>query len=81
MDVKTATTDTDILKCWQVMFELRPHLKEENFLLDMRRTLDDNRRLTYNEEEKVTVAASVFEEGYNLYRGKYIYIDDLSTLP
>ncbi len=29
MDVKTATTDTDILKCWQVMFELRPHLKEE----------------------------------------------------
>nr|MBA2406985.1 GNAT family N-acetyltransferase [Chitinophagales bacterium] len=64
-DVKTATTDTDILKCWQVMFELRPYLKEENFPLDMRRTLDDNRKLIYIEEEKVAVAASVFEEGYN----------------
>ncbi len=64
------------------MFELRPYLKEENFPLDMRRTLDDNRKLIYIEEEKVAVAASVFEEGYNLYRGKYIYIDDrLQIIP
>ncbi len=38
MEVQIAITDTDILKCWHVMFELRPHLKEENFLLDAKNT-------------------------------------------
>ncbi len=82
MEVKTATTDSDILKCWQVMYELRPHLKEASFLVKMRKTLDYNRKLIYIEEQKVALAASVFEEGYNLYRGKYIYIDDrLQIIP
>ena len=26
-------------------------------------------------------AVAVFETGYNLHRGKYVYVDDLSTLP
>ena len=37
--------------------------------------------LIYLEDESKAVAASLFEWGYNLYRGKYIYIDDLSSLP
>ena len=81
MEIKIAVTDADILKCWEVLFALRPHLKKENFLRDVRTTLDDNRILIFIEEDGIAVAASVFEWGYNLYRGKYIYIDDLSTLP
>ncbi|HUM47735.1 MAG TPA: GNAT family N-acetyltransferase [Chitinophagales bacterium] len=81
MEIKTAITDEDIMKCWEVLFALRPHLKKENFIHDVRATLNDNRRLLFIEEEGIAVAATVFEWGYNLYRGKYIYIDDLSTLP
>jgi GNAT superfamily N-acetyltransferase len=79
--IKQAVTDMDILKCREVMFALRPHLKVETFISDVRTTLNDNRMMIFIEEEGMAVAATVFEWGFNLYRGKYIYIDDLSTLP
>ena len=81
MEIKTVVTDNDILKCWDVLYALRPHLNKENFISDVKKTLEDNRQLIFIEEDGIAVAASVFEWGYNLYRGKYIYIDDLSTLP
>jgi GNAT superfamily N-acetyltransferase len=79
--VKIAESDSDILKCREVLSCLRPHLKEEFFLDTVRKTLADNRLLIYVEENGKAVSASVFEWGYNLYRGRYIYIDDLITLP
>lgn len=79
--VQIAQTDDDILKCRDVIFALRPHLKQETFVKDMRTTLADQRMLIFVEEQGKASSASVFEWGYNLYRGKYIYIDDLSTLP
>ena len=79
--VKIAESDADILKCREVLTELRPHLKQEFFSEVVRQTLADNRMLIFIEEEGKAVSASVFEWGFNLYRGKYIYIDDLTTLP
>ncbi|MEO5675438.1 MAG: GNAT family N-acetyltransferase [Chitinophagales bacterium] len=79
--VKNAIADSDILKCWEVLYELRPHLKQETFLEEVRKSLDDNRMLIYIEEQGKVVSASVFERGYNLFRGRYIYIDDLASLP
>ena len=79
--VKIAQHDEDILKCWEVLYELRPHLKRETFLETVHKTLADNRMLIYVEEDGKAVSASVFEWGYNLYRSRYIYIDDLSSLP
>ncbi|MEP7129411.1 MAG: GNAT family N-acetyltransferase [Chitinophagales bacterium] len=81
MEIKKAVTDSDIMKCWDVLFALRPHLKKENFVHDVQTTLKDNRQLMFIEENGIAVAATVFEWGFNLYRGKYIYVDDLSTLP
>src|SRR5689334_12384432 len=79
--VRVAETDSDILSCWEVLHELRPLLKKETFLDEVHKTLADNRRLIFIEENGKAVSASVFEWGYNLFRGKYIYIDDLSSLP
>ena len=79
--VKVAASADDIEKCREVLCELRPHLKQESFLEAVRQTLADNRMLIFIEEEDKAVSASLFEWGYNLYRGKYIYIDDLTTLP
>lgn len=81
MEIKTAITDEDINKCREVLMVLRPHLKQESYLEAVRTTLSDNRKLLYIEEEGIAVAAAMYEWGYNLYRGHYFYIDDLTTLP
>ncbi len=81
MEVKMASSDEDIMKCWEVFYALRPHLKKERFIHDVRKTLNDNRMMIFLEKEDKAVSASVFEWGYNLYRSSYIYIDDLSCLP
>lgn len=79
--VKIAETDEDIYKCREVLLTLRPHLEPDQYLIAVRKTLEDNRKLIFIEDNGIAASASVFEWGYNLYRGKYIYIDDLSTLP
>ena len=79
--VKFAEKSEDLLKCSEVLRVLRPHISENDFMDMMQKTLDDNRRLIFIEENGKAASALVFEWGYNLYRGRYIYIDDLSTLP
>jgi len=79
--VQQATTDTDILKCRRAVQALRPQLTDEAYHEAIRLTLADNRTMVFVEENGEAAAVAVFESGYNLFRGKYIYIDDLSTLP
>jgi len=80
-EVREATTENDFAKCSEVLRTLRPFISEESYPEAIRKTLADNRRLIFIEENGKGVSALVFEWGYNLFRGKYIYIDDLSTLP
>ncbi|GAB3176932.1 GNAT family N-acetyltransferase [Telluribacter humicola] len=84
--VLVATTDEDLLKCRRAVQALRPKLSDEAYDEAIRSTLADNRQMIFVEEGKEAgspeaAAVAVFETGYNLFRGKYIYIDDLSTLP
>ncbi len=81
VSVQEASTDADILKCRRAVQALRPLLVDEIYEDAVRRTLADNRQMIFVEENNEAAAVAVFETGYNLYRGKYIYIDDLSTLP
>lgn len=78
--VQKATTDSDIQKCRRAVQALRPHLTDELYDEAVRQTLADNRTMVFIEENSEAAAVAVFESGYNLFRGKYIYIDDLSTL-
>jgi GNAT superfamily N-acetyltransferase len=80
-EIKRALTDYDINKCRRAIQALRPLLTDEAYNDAVSKTLADNRQLIYMEENGEAAAIAVFETGYNLYRGKYIYIDDLSTLP
>ena len=79
--VKRALTSEDISKCRRAIQALRPLLTEELYHEAVSKTLADNRQLIYIEGNGEAAAIAVFETGYNLFRGKYIYIDDLSTLP
>lgn len=79
--VQLVATETDILKCRSAIQALRPSLTDELYFEAVQKTIADNRQIIFIEDDGQASAVAVFETGYNLFRGKYIYIDDLSTLP
>lgn len=82
MTIETVQNDADILKCRGAIQALRPLLTDDIYTDAVKQTLADNRQIIFVEDGSPEAAAvAVFETGYNLFRGKYIYIDDLSTLP
>ncbi len=81
MEIKIATNKEDILKCWSVIKELRPHLEEETFVPMITEMIGEGYVLAFIEEDNKAVAAIGFRYLQFLFMGKHIYIDDLSTLP
>lgn len=81
MEIKIAKSDKDILKCWNVLFELRPHLDKIFFLSTIKEMFTEGYQLAFIEENNEAVAAIGFRYMQYLYNGKHFYIDDLITLP
>ena len=81
MEVKTACTDEDILKCQDVIFALRPHLVAETFLKTLKEMISEGYILAFIEQDNKAVAAVGFRYLQFLHIGRHYYIDDLSTLP
>lgn len=80
-NVQIVKTEGDIQKCRRAIQALRPQLVDDLYLEAVKKTLADKREIIFIEENDEAAAVAVFETGYNLFRGNYIYIDDLSTLP
>lgn len=81
MTIQLAVTDEEIKSCFPAMHELRPFLKEEDFVPGVRRMMKTGFQLVYlkTDEGKVpAVGGFRFEEMF--HRGKSIYLDDLSTM-
>lgn len=81
MTIKQATTDEDILKCWEVLKALRPHLEKENFLPLVKDMIAEGYQLAFVEVDGKAVSAIGFRYQQYLFNGKHFYIDDLSSLP
>jgi GNAT superfamily N-acetyltransferase len=81
MSINLATTDTEISACYSVMRELRPHIAEEQFLSQVRSQEGAGYRLAYIQETTGVVAIAGFRVGENLAWGRFLYVDDLVTLP
>ena len=81
MEIKIAITDEDILKCWDVLRELRPHLEKDSFLPMVNEMIAEGYTLAFIEENGIAAAAIGFRYLQFLFVGKHFYIDDLSTLP
>jgi len=79
MQIQLANTDADILKCWPVMYLLRPHLKEAEFVPLVKTMMSEGYELAFIEENGVAAAIG-FRYVQKLFDGKQIYVDDLSTL-
>ncbi len=81
MQIKIAQTKEDFLKCFDVMQALRPHLTSELLLELLPQMQKENYSLIFIEENGKAISACGFRYLTSLFDGRYIYIDDLSTLP
>ena len=75
-----AQTDAEILRCFCVMAELRPHLREDRFVERVRRqqTRHGYQLVSLNDEGVVKVVGG-FRIEECLAWGKFLYVDDLVT--
>lgn len=81
MQIRIATTDIEIANCFPVMRELRPHIAEDQFLSRIRRQINSGYRLAFVQAMDKVVAVAGFRVGENLAWGRFLYVDDLVTLP
>ena len=81
MTIHIATTDAEIAACYPVMQELRPHITADDFRSRVRKQQNSGYRLAYAEESKEVVAVAGFRISENLAWGRFLYVDDLVSLP
>lgn len=81
MEIRVAETDSDYLKCWDVIKELRPHLKKDEYLPMIKQMVNEGYMLAYAEEDGKAASAIGFRYLQFFFNGRHFYIDDLVTLP
>lgn len=82
--VKTATTDAEIRACSEVILTLRPHVKPERLLPQIREMQQEGYHLLYlpaDDDPSKVAAIAGYRHKHNLHTGRFIYIDDLATHP
>lgn len=79
MEPKIAEHDAELQACYGVMRQLRPHLREDEFVQRIREQQQAGYRLAYIEEGGRPVAVAGFRVGLNLAWGRFLYVDDLVT--
>ena len=77
--IEHARTDEEIVACYDVMAELRPHLAREAFLPTVKAMQKDGLRLAYIREDGRVVAVAGYRVSTNLFCGRHLYVDDLVT--
>lgn len=79
--IARAESDADIVRCFGVMRQLRPHLKDEaEFLARSRHQMQaDGWRLAFVEAEGAVVAVAGWRILEMLHSGRTLYVDDLVT--
>ena len=81
MNISLANSDQEIASCHAVMRELRPHIEEESFVSRVRCQQKYGYMLAYVQEASVPVAVAGFRIAQSLSWGRFLYVDDLVTLP
>lgn len=80
MQIRKADTKDDLLKCFEVIKELRPHHSPESFLETMEQMEKEGYQLWYIEDGGKVVCAAGFRFTTTLYDGLIIDFDDFVTM-
>ena len=81
MKVELAESDAEILACFSVMQHLRNLENAADFLRQVRSQQSSGYRLAFVTDGGKPLAVAGFRSGENLAWGRYLYVDDLVTLP
>src|SRR2546422_7121766 len=81
MKLRRSSTSAELLKCSEVILELRPHLKGRNLAAIFKRMQPETFRIIYIEDKGRAVAFAGYRDLTMFFSGKTLYIDDLCTLP
>jgi GNAT superfamily N-acetyltransferase len=79
--IANAESDADILRCFPVMVQLRPHLVEAEFVSRVRRMQTEGFLLARVEENGVVRAVAGYRFHEKLFSGRTLYVDDLVSDP
>jgi GNAT superfamily N-acetyltransferase len=77
--IALAQTDADILRCFPVLAELRPHLTGEQFLERIRPEREAGCHLAFLEDAGEIRCVARYRFLENLAWGRFLYVDDLVT--
>ena len=77
--IRLAETDADILGCFPVMFQLRPHLVAAEFVHRIRRQITQGFQLAFGTAQRKVVCVAGFRVHETLFGGLQLYVDDLVT--
>lgn len=79
MEIREASTDEEILRCYPVVAQLRTHVEEHEFLERVRDQQKAGYRLMYIAIDDRVVAIAGYRIANSLAWGRYLYVDDLVT--
>ena len=78
--IRVAQMDEELLRCFPVMVELRPHLKREEFVERVRRQeCEGGYRVAFVEDDGEVRCVAGYRLSEGLMWGKFLYVDDLVT--
>jgi len=78
--IRLATTDAEIVRCFPVMQQLRPHLHPDGFVARVRAMQTEGFALAFLEDDAGTArAVAGFRVMDMLVHGRTLYVDDLVT--
>jgi GNAT superfamily N-acetyltransferase len=77
--IEHVRTDEEVLACYDVMAELRPHLARDAFVPTVRAMQKDGLRLACIRDDGRVVAVAGYRVSTNLFCGRHLYVDDLVT--
>lgn len=82
--IQKAFTDADFMACADVILYLRPHLKKEALLAQIKEMQQEDYQIIFiaaDDDPGKAAAFAGFRHMNKLVSGKVIYIDDLACLP
>lgn len=80
MQIQKAATKNDLILCYEVMKELRPHHTLETFISSIEQMQKEGYRLLYLTDENRPVSVAGYRITTTLYDGPIIDFDDFVTV-
>lgn len=77
MLIQLAESDSQILECFPILAQLRPHLKQENFLEQVQHQKQSGYQIAFLEGDAQVVAVAGFCISECLAWGRFLYVYDL----